>query len=41
MAASHENDLLIEKIIGFGIEVHRQLAAESRAGAKCGRFVFA
>jgi GxxExxY protein len=25
MAASHENDLLTEKIIGFAIEVHRQL----------------
>jgi GxxExxY protein len=25
MAASHENDLLTEKVIGFAIEVHRQL----------------
>jgi GxxExxY protein len=25
MAAPHENDLLTEKIIGFAIEVHRQL----------------
>ena len=25
MAAPHENDLLSEKIIGFAIEVHRQL----------------
>src|ERR1700687_3934612 len=25
MAAPHENDLLTEKVIGFAIEVHRQL----------------